>query len=131
MERGFARLIGIVLIGQLELLPKLNDPTLREVHQRCAQVIMHGLNGATGDYLEHKFQRAGAKAGKLITPDAVTAIEKLCRHKLDGSRWFGPYPLGVNVIVKAALNLAARTGEKIVTPEIIDAAWGSARQGEY
>lgn len=130
MERGFARLLGIVLIGQLELLPKLNDPTLREVHQRCAQVIMHGLGTNTGDYLEHKFARAGAKAGKLITPEAIVAIEKLCRHKLDGTRWFGPYPLGVNVITKAALNLAARTGEKIVTPEIIDRAWGAARMGD-
>ena len=127
MERGFARLLAIILVGQLELLPKLNDPTLREVHQRCAQVIMHGLNGSTAEYLGHKFGLAGAKLDKVITPEAIAALERLCRHKVDGGRWFGPYPLAINVVVKAALNLAARTGEKIVTPEVIDRAWGTAR----
>ncbi len=131
MERGFARLLGIVLIGQLELLPKLNDPTLREVHQRCQQTIMHGLNGSTGDYLAFKLERAGSKLTKVIAPDAITAIEKLGRHKLDqGPRWFGPYPLILNVVTKAAMNLAARLGEKLVTADVVDRAWGTAREAQ-
>jgi type II secretory pathway predicted ATPase ExeA len=127
LERGFDRLIAIILIGQLELLPKLDDPTIREVQQRCAQFIFRGLGNGTADYLRFKLERAGAKLERIFDESAITAIEKLCRHKV-GNRLFGPYPLIVNNVAAAAINTAARLGEKHITAQVVDRAWGTATQ---
>lgn len=124
IERGFAKLLGIILIGQLELLPKLDNPSIREVQQRCAQYLMHGLRGQTRDYLDFKLARAGAKLDRICTPDAIAAIERLGTHRIANNQKLGPYPLILNVILTAALNLAARLGIKQITPETIDRAWG-------
>jgi type II secretory pathway predicted ATPase ExeA len=131
LERGFAKLIGFLLIGQSELTGVLDNATIREVDRRCARFVMHGLNGNTAAYLAHKLARAGMKSDKLFTPAAIKAIENVSSDPIPHSRKrMGPYPLFLNVVCSAILNYCARNGLDQVTPEVVDRAWGSSPRSE-
>ena len=119
LDHGFSRLLGIIIIGQLELIPKLDDPTLREVGQRCARFEFRGLGKNTASYITHKITRAGGKIDSIFEPAALKEVERVLTRK-DGRRTFGPYPLQVNTFCTLALNLADDLGETKVTTEIID-----------
>lgn len=119
LDRGFQRLLGIILIGQRELIPKLEDPTLREVGQRCARFEFRGLNGKTAAYLQHKITRAGGNFEAIFEPGAVKEIEKILT-RTEGRIKYGPYPLQVNTFVTMALNLADEIGEERITTGILD-----------
>ncbi len=64
METGFEKLIGIILIGQPELLKKLDEvgnSDIREVIRRITTAEIEGLGDAVRPYLEHKFGRVGKR----------------------------------------------------------------------
>ena len=125
LEDGFRKLISIILLGQPELKHKLrpSDPQVREVVQRCEMVELKPMNGSLPDYVKFRFKRVGADATKIISEEAVEAI----RAKLTGpaSRSGANdslslvYPLAVNNLITAAMNIAADIGVPIITPEII------------
>lgn len=125
LEDGFKKLISIVLLGQPELKQKLSEanPAVREVVQRCEVVELAPMNGSLPEYIRFRFSRIGADADKIITGDAVEAL----RGKLTGpaSRSGSNdslslvYPLAVQNLLTAAMNLAADIGAETITPEII------------
>lgn len=129
LQRGFAGLLGIILVGQLELEAKLRNPNIREVDQRCARFYLSGLNGKTGEYLQHRLTRTDPKLklDRIFTDDGIKALEQLCRRKVEnyGIRLLGPYPLTLNVIATQAMNLAAKLGESRVNRLVVDHTWGS------
>lgn len=119
LQRGFKRLLAIVLIAQREILPKLDDPTLREVGQRVAVFEFRGLNGKTEAYLRHKITRAGGNFDTIFDHDAIREIENRCTLK-EGRRRFGPYPLQLNIVATQCLNEADELNSRKVTTGIVD-----------
>ena len=117
LKNGFERLLGIVLIGQTELAQKLaeNNPTVREVVQRCELVTLLPLtDGKLAGYLKHKFARAGADIAQIMDESAVDAVaERLTvrgRSRQGKEEYSLLYPLAVNNLVSAAMNQAAELG---------------------
>lgn len=119
MDKGFGRLLAIIILGQRELIPKLEDPTLREVGQRCARFEFRGLGNKTSGYLKHKISRAGGDIEKIFEPAALKELEKVLTQ-VEGRRKLGPYPLQLNTFCTLALNLADDMGENFITTGIID-----------
>lgn len=127
-DDGFRKLLGIILVGQNELRNNLHETQLqvREFSRRCHQVELYPLGDSMGEYLTHKFNRAGQDINKIMTPEAVEHLRK----KLLGNQKYGvisqsvvvdhSYPLTVNAWVSSAMNLASKIGEPLITPEVID-----------
>lgn len=127
-DDGFKKLIAIILIGQNELKGKLSETQIhvREFSRRCHQVELYPLADSMGEYLSHKFERAGQSIDKIITPAAITHLrQKLLREESWGQHRPADikdhsYPLTVNAWVSNAINRCVALGEPMVTPAIID-----------
>lgn len=127
LKVGFTRLLGIVLIGQSELAIKLaeNNPTVREVVQRCEIATLYPLTDAKlAGYLKHKFERAGTDITKVMDDTAIIAIAKrltlTSRGKSGSSEHSLLYPLAVNNLVAMAMNTACEFGFELVDGDIIN-----------
>lgn len=124
MEDGFTRLLGILWIGQPELGDKLDERKnhdMREVIRRCEVATLRPLDANVGDYLALKFKRVGVDAADLLEAGCDEAIRRRLtrvnpRTKAAESQ---VYPVVVNNLVGAALNMAAELGLPKVTPELI------------
>jgi len=122
LEHGFSKLISIILIGQPELHQKLSErnPSVREVVQRCEVVSLEPLDNYVRDYLVFKCARAGVDAGTIFDDSAYSAMqnkltltgEKRQRHSL-------LYPLAINNLAAASMNLAADLFESKVTSDVV------------
>ena len=129
LQDGFSDLLSVVLIGQSELKIKLSErsPDVREVVQRCEVVELMPLDAHLEAYLTFKFKRVGAELSTVFGPGAMEAI----RDRLIFSKAIKAnaretvslmYPLMVNNLVCAALNLAADLGLGKVTGDVIKEA---------
>lgn len=122
LEHGFSKLISIILIGQPELHQKLSErnPSVREVVQRCEVVTLDPLDNFVQDYLVFKCARAGIDAATIFDDSAYAAMqnkltltgEKRQRHSL-------LYPLAINNLAAAAMNLATELFETKVTSDVV------------
>lgn len=132
LEDGFKKLLSIVLIGQPELRLKLSERNheVREVVQRCELVELTPLDTELEGYLRFKLGRVGTQASDLLDSGAIDAL----RGRLTFSKNPSPhgrgagvktdsvsllYPLAVNNLVTACLNLAADIGAPRVTADIV------------
>lgn len=123
LQDGFTRLLSIVLIGQTELAIVLSEQNaaVREVVQRCEIINIPSLGSTLEDYLAFRFQRAGAELKACITADGVQAIYDRLQppvpkgHKVRSLL----YPLAVNNLAIASLNLAAEMGAPQVTADVV------------
>lgn len=126
MRMGRKPLLGILLLGQTELAMKL-DPrraNLREVTQRCEVVQLMPLDGDLQAYLAHRATAAGRELGEFIDKSGVDEL----RARLTITRPTGAgktsatsllYPLAVNNLMTAALNVAADLGVPVVTRDVV------------
>lgn len=75
LEAGAAKLLQVVLLGQKELLARLNDPLLRPLQQRLhVTCFLSPMEAATtGEYVRFRFQTAGGDPG-LFTDEVITAL---------------------------------------------------------
>lgn len=122
LETGFEKLIGIILIGQPELLKKLDEignSDIREVIRRITTAEIEGLGDAVQPYLEHKLQRVGKKAADVLDADAYDAINKKLERISGRKKVNRSFPLSVNNLVARAMNTAAQMGEDKVTADIV------------
>jgi type II secretory pathway predicted ATPase ExeA len=124
---GRKPMLGILLVAQPELGMKL-DPkraSLREVTQRCEVVQLMPLDGDLKAYLEHRCQAAGRKLEELFDERAIEALRaRLTVEKpsAGGRRAVSLlYPLAVNNLATAALNVAAELGAPKVTSDVVRA----------
>ena len=126
MRLGRKPLLGILLLGQTELGQKL-DPrraSLREVTQRCEVVNLLPLDGDLRSYLEHRTRAAGYDLNKLIDQTGIDEIRTrlTINRPVSGGKSMSIsllYPLAVNNLMTAALNLAAELGAPIVSRDIV------------
>jgi type II secretory pathway predicted ATPase ExeA len=130
LEDGFNKLLSIVLIGQSELRSKLSesDPNVREVVQRCEIVELQPLDTRLEDYLRFKFDRAGKPIVEVIDQGAIDAMRgRLTTTRVGlGRKGHGDaqavsllYPLAVNNLLTACMNLAADIGAPKVTADVV------------
>jgi type II secretory pathway predicted ATPase ExeA len=128
LEDGFTKLISIVLIGQPELRHKLseNDPNVREVVQRCELIELPPLDGRFEDYLKFKFERVGKPLAEVIDAGGIDAIRSRLTARDNSSARRGEgkavsllYPLAVNNLLTACMNLAADVGSARVTADVV------------
>lgn len=123
LEKGFKRMVSIILIGQPELLDKLNArmyPEAREVIQRIEVVNLPALDTDVKGYLALKFKRIDIPADSVFSPDAYDAIvDRLTERKQGGGVESICYPLTVNNLVVKAMNKAAEAGAPKVSASII------------
>lgn len=129
LRDGLRRTLGILLIGQPELGLRLDErnPELREVTQRFMVFRLAPLTGNVSAYLRHKLARQGRDLKELIDDGGVEAIAaRLTVHqpKAPGRRnaLAMSYPLAVNNLTTAALNLAAELEEPTVTADVVKEA---------
>lgn len=126
MRLGRKPLLGILLIGQTELAARL-DPKrahLREVTQRCEMVQLMPLDSDLMPYLKHRAEAAGRQLTEFVDERGMEEI----RARLTVQRP-GPggktvptslvYPLAVNNMITAALNVAADLGVPVVTRDVV------------
>lgn len=127
LEDGFKKLLSVVLVGQPELRLKLSERNLdvREVVQRCEVVELTPLDNFLPAYLKFRFDKVGADAEKCFEPSALDALrEKLTFARRgatpkEAERVSLLYPLAVNNVATAALNMAAQIGAPRVTGQLI------------
>lgn len=122
LEDGFTKLLGIILIGQTELGLKLQEhrnSQARELIRRCITIELSQLNQELELYLTHKFSRIGVDLSKVITKDAIEAIQNRLRRKSNGSVVSDVYPLAVNNLLIKAMNLAFELGDEKVNADLI------------
>jgi len=121
---GFARLMGIILIGQPELLGTLRDPAMREVGRRCNVIELAGLaRTEVGPYLKFKVERAGGKAA-IFADSAVGALTLARRREnIDRLLSHARIPLSLGNKAARALVIAHATGAKQVNGEHVEEAF--------
>lgn len=122
LEAGFEKMIGIILIGQPELLKKLDEignSDIREVIQRITTAEIEGLGEAVKPYLAHKFKRVGKNAGEVLADDAYDAINTKLERTSGRRKVNRSFPLSVNNLVARAMNMAQQMGEEKVTADLI------------
>lgn len=123
MEKGFTKLLGIILVGQPELKMKLDARVnfeAREFINRCEVFELSPLGPELEAYLAFKLKRIGADPARIFTKDAYDAIRaRLSTPRPGGSVQSLLYPLYVNNLVTKAMNLSARLGVPKVSAEVI------------
>jgi general secretion pathway protein A len=113
LETHKEKLLRIMLVGQPELATLLARPDLRQLAQRItARYHLTPLEPhETGAYIAHRLTVAGGDPA-LFSPRAVTAIHRHSRG----------VPRLVNVLCDRALLGAYATGERQITPELVERA---------
>lgn len=123
LEDGYRKLLGIVLIGQVELKHLFNETThieMREVIRRIQVAEIRGLNGNIKQYLAMKFKRIGAKVEDIFTDGALESLARRLTTKDRQNKVIShAYPLIVNNYTAKAMNEAYEIGEKKVTEDVI------------
>lgn len=125
LEDGFRKLLGIILIGQVELKNLFNEGThieMREVIRRIQTAEIRGLNGNIKYYLQLKFKRIGANADEIFTDEAVQALSRRLTTSDKHNKVIShAYPLIVNNYAARAMNMAYEMGEEKVSETVIEA----------
>jgi type II secretory pathway predicted ATPase ExeA len=80
IETTTAKLLNIVLAGQPELAPRLNDPSLRQLKQRIAlRCELSALTlEETAAYIAGRIRIAGGTPAGTFTRESVTAVHHAC-----------------------------------------------------
>ena len=123
LEDGYRKLLGIILVGQVELKSLFNETThveMREVIRRIQVAEIRGLNGHIANYLELKFKRVGAKVDDIFEAPAISALGmRLTSLDRQNKKISHAYPLVVNNYAAKAMNLAYEMGEARVTEAVV------------
>jgi len=102
LETDKEKLLQIILVGQLNLLPLLKSPELRQLDQRVS--IRYQLKplteGETGAYISHRLAIASGARGVAFTPQALAMV----------FRYSGGIPRLINMLCDRAL-LAGSTAQ--------------------
>ena len=122
LKDGMRPLLSIILLAQPELMLKLDvrNPHVREVAQRIEIATLAPLDQHLGDYLQHRWQRIGARLDDTIDASGIEAIRSRLspNGKQQGSGSL-LYPLAVHNVMSRAMNMAAQLGVPKVTGDTV------------
>ena len=119
LETNEAKLLQIVLVGQLNLLDALADANMRQLDQRISlKAVLKPLTREEVDaYISHRLSIASGASAVTFDAGAVNAI-----HAITGG-----VPRVINLLCDRALMLGAQVGAVTLTADVIrDAAQGLA-----
>lgn len=126
IKSGRARLLSIILMGQPALANRLDplNPDVVQITQRCELLTLSPLGDDLQAYLEARFTAAGLTLAGVFAPDAVDALRaRLATTQSAGGRRQVAvdltYPLAVNNLVTACMNLAAELGVPQVNGDVV------------
>ncbi|WP_025270332.1 ExeA family protein [Hippea sp. KM1] len=115
IEMENAKLVQILLVGQSELINKLNQTKLRQIKQRVAYwVYLKGLSfEETKSYIEYRVNQALKYRRSIFKDRAVKYIYKLTRGN----------PREINQLAETSLIFAAsRNSKKVYPKDVVMAA---------
>jgi general secretion pathway protein A len=117
LETDEEKLLQIVLVGQPELITKLNKSALRRIKQRIA--IHHHLysfqtTSEVDNYIRHRLQIVGYDGPEIFTKDGIEAIW----------HYSGGTPRLINILCDTALAMACVAARKKVSPYMLMRAAG-------
>lgn len=123
LETDGEKLLQIVLVGQPELVNKLNKSSLRQIKQRIA--IHHRLcflrtTTEIDQYIRHRLEVAGYDGPEIFTKEVVEAIW----HYSEGR------PRSINILCDTALAMACAVNRKKVSPYMLMRAAGDLFLGQ-
>jgi len=111
-ETPRAKLLQIILSGQLELAEKLASPGLKQLHQRVASIS--GLNPLseqeTTAFIGHRLRVAGYQGEGLFSAGAISRITELSEG----------IPRNINNLCFHALSLACALKKKTIDMAVVD-----------
>lgn len=129
LKLGRTPMLGILLVAQPELKETLKHRAtyLREVIQRLEVVDLLPLDNDLSAYLTCRAAAHGRKLADLIDATGIEEIRaRLMTTRRDASGRSRTvslcYPLAVNNMLTAALNMAAEIGAPVVTRDVVRAA---------
>ena len=123
LRDGLTPLIGIILIGQIELATRLysdNNLAVREVTARTIHAPLEPINESLKEYIAGKVKCVKGDASKLITDDAINELANILSIKdANGKVINKAYPLEVNNRIKRLMKQAYKQGVKVINKEFI------------
>jgi len=117
LETDEEKLLQIVLVGQPELVTKLNKSSLRRIKQRIAiHYHLYSLQTTSeiDQYIRHRLQIVGYEGPEIFTKEAVEAIW----------HYSGGTPRLINILCDNSLAMAGAAGRKKVSPYMLMRAAG-------
>jgi type II secretory pathway predicted ATPase ExeA len=117
LETDEEKLLQIVLVGQPELITKLNKSSLRRIKQRIAihhQLYSLQTTSEIDHYIRHRLQIVGYDGPEIFTKEAVEAIW----------HYSGGTPRSINILCDTALAMACVAARKKVSPYMLMRAAG-------
>jgi general secretion pathway protein A len=108
------KILQIVLVGQPELLARLEMPELRQLKQRIGMLcsIPPMSRAATRNYIRTKLRLAGSRDPGVFTEDALTRIAEYAQG----------IPRVVNTVCDHCLLIGYADQTRRITPDIVDQA---------
>ncbi len=122
-EKGFRKLLSILIVGHPHLKRRFESPDLEEVSLRCSLFEIQPLGKELREYVHWKLKRAGGANAqnpqRVITDDALELLAK--RFRRARKKYGRPldFPLFVNRCLSLAMEKACDLGEPRVTADII------------
>jgi type II secretory pathway predicted ATPase ExeA len=117
LQKGFRRLLGIIMLGQEELGRNLRKRYgIREVAARVEMVQVKPMKRQAWAYLEWKLRCAGGDPSRIFETDGAQKLVKLIPAENTNA-------IELNIVASHAMELAWRQGAKAVTEEIVEEAW--------
>ncbi len=114
IEMENEKLVQVLLVGQAELIEKLNKPEYRQIRQRIAYwVYLKPLNQEdTQHYINHRVYQALRYRRYVFKDKAIKLIHRATRGN----------PREINQVADLSLMVAASRGHKTVQPKDVKAA---------
>jgi general secretion pathway protein A len=111
IETNNEKLLSIIIAGQPELAPRLNDQALRQLKQRIAlRCELRPLPmRESGVYISSRISAVGGVPSQMFTREAVTLIHEFSRG----------IPRTINVIADNALLGGFARGQRLVNRDIV------------
>jgi general secretion pathway protein A len=112
LQTETAPLIQIAMVGQPELREKLRHPSLEQLKQRVTVSYHLGVMNRqeTGEYIQHRLNKAGAKTRDMFDEDAIDLIHL----KSNG------VPRTINILCDAALVYGYADEAERISREIVE-----------
>ncbi|MGO9934676.1 MAG: AAA family ATPase [Steroidobacteraceae bacterium] len=114
VETANEKVLRIILVGQPELIDKVNSPELRSLRQRVRlRFHLAALTKAeTNAYIDHRLEVAGSQGRQMFTTDTYATIYK----------YTGGVPRLINILCDTAMMAAYGQDKDLVTAAELDAA---------
>jgi general secretion pathway protein A len=116
LETNDAKLLQIVLVGQLNLLDVLAEAEMRQLEQRISvRALLKPLTrDETEAYVAHRLSVASGTTPVTFEPGAIDVVHT----------YSGGVPRIVNLICDRALMTGAEAGVSVITPDMVKTATG-------